>query len=61
MERNTHMKLKEAEQNKQEYLKQFTCRGCYNHCSLDNPGCGRSKIWINEALEKYEEGNTLHE
>ena len=46
------MKMSEEEQKLKEYLSKFTCRGCYNHCSLDNPGCGRSKVWINVAIEK---------
>lgn len=49
------MKINEEEQDLKEYLSKLTCRGCYNHCSLDNPGCARSKIWINEAIEKYNE------
>lgn len=49
------MKLNEEEQDLKEYLSKLTCRGCFNHCNLDNPGCGRSKIWINEAIEKYNE------
>lgn len=36
-----------------EYLKKINCRGCYNHCSLSNPNCGRSKIFIKEAIEKF--------
>ncbi len=36
-----------------KYLSKFTCRGCYNHCPLNSPICGRSKIFINEKLEKY--------
>lgn len=34
-----------------EYLKKINCRGCYNHCQLSSPICGRSKIFINEAIE----------
>lgn len=49
------MKINEEEQDLKEYLSKLTCRGCYNHCPLDNPGCARSKIWINEAIEKYNE------
>lgn len=37
-----------------EYLSKLTCRGCYNHCPLNNPNCGRSKIFIKEAQEKFE-------
>lgn len=36
----------------EEYLKKFNCRGCGNRCPLHDPGCGRSKVYINEALEK---------
>lgn len=36
-----------------KYLSKFTCRGCGNHCSLLSPACGRSKIYIKEAEEKY--------
>lgn len=36
----------------EEYLKKFNCRGCPNHCPLHDPICGRSKVYINEALEK---------
>ncbi len=36
-----------------EYLSKMNCRGCYNCCPLNNPICGRSKIFIDEAIEKY--------
>lgn len=36
----------------EEYLKKFNCRGCANRCPLHDPICGRSKIYINEVLEK---------
>ena len=36
------------------YLSKLTCRGCFNHCSLSNPNCNRSKIFIKEAFENYE-------
>lgn len=39
----------------EEYLKTKNCRGCSNRCPLNDPGCGRSKIFIQEALEKFEE------
>ena len=32
----------------QEFLKTKTCRGCFNHCPLNNPNCNRSKIFIKE-------------
>lgn len=46
--------MSKLDEEMSEYLSKFTCRGCYNHCSLDNPNCGRSKIFIKEALEKLE-------
>ena len=36
-----------------EYLAKLNCRGCYNHCPLNNPICGRSKLFIDEAIEKF--------
>ncbi len=36
-----------------QYLTKINCRGCYNHCPLSNPMCGRSKIFVNEAIEKF--------
>lgn len=48
------MKINEKKQEIKEILSKHTCRGCYNHCTLENPGCGKSKIWINEILEKEE-------
>lgn len=36
-----------------EYLSKLTCKGCQNRCSLNDPGCGRSRIFIKEAEEKY--------
>lgn len=41
----------------QEYLKTKNCRGCNNRCPLNDPGCGRSKIFIQEAIEKLESNN----
>lgn len=41
----------------EEYLAKLNCRGCYNHCSLNSPMCGRSKIFIKEATEKYNKEN----
>lgn len=43
------------EEELKQYLRKSTCRGCFNHCSLDNPSCGRSKIFIKDAFEKYNE------
>ncbi len=48
------MKINEKKQEIKEILSKHTCWGCYNHCTLENPGCGKSKIWINEILEKEE-------
>ena len=45
------MKINEQQELK-EYLSKLTCRGCYNHCSLSNKKKKKSKIWINEAIEK---------
>lgn len=39
----------------EEYLSKLTCRGCYNHCPLTSPNCGRSRIFIKEAEEKFAE------
>ena len=49
-----NMKINEKKQEIKEILSKHTCRGCYNHCTLENPGCRKSKIWINEILEKEE-------
>lgn len=45
----------------EEYLKGKNCRGCSNHCPLTDPNCGRSKIFINEAIKKFEEEEKLNE
>ena len=37
----------------EEYLKEQNCRGCYNRCQLSNPMCGRSRIFIKDAIEKF--------
>lgn len=42
------------EEKFQEHLAKLTCRGCYNHCPLNAPNCGRSKIFIKEAQEKFD-------
>lgn len=42
------------EEKFQEYLAKLTCRGCYNHCPLNRPNCGRSRIFIKEAQEKFD-------
>lgn len=36
-----------------EYLNKMSCRGCYNQCSLGSPTCGISKVFIEEAIEKF--------
>ncbi len=36
----------------EKFLKKFNCRGCSNHCPLNDPMCGRSKIFIEEAMKK---------
>jgi len=46
------MKIQDEEMD--EYLKLKNCRGCSNRCSLNDPMCGRSSIFIEEAIEKYE-------
>ena len=38
-------------------LKNMNCRGCSNRCSLANPGCNRSKVFIDEAIEKINKEN----
>lgn len=38
----------------EEFLSKKTCRGCFNHCPLDNPNCNRSKIFIRDAKEEFE-------
>ena len=40
-----------------EKIKNMNCRGCSNRCSLANPGCNRSKIYIDEAIEKINREN----
>lgn len=37
----------------EKYLKKLNCRGCSNRCPLDDPYCGRSNIYIKEAIEKF--------
>lgn len=41
------------EKELEKYLSKLTCRGCYNHCSLNSPNCGRSLVFIKEAKEKF--------
>ncbi len=41
-----------------DYLKNLNCRGCNNHCPLHDPICGRSKIFIQEAIEKLNQKKT---
>ncbi|MCI8308891.1 MAG: hypothetical protein HFJ45_01450 [Clostridia bacterium] len=40
-----------------EYLKTKNCRGCSNMCPLNDPGCGRSKIFIDDAIRKFDGGD----
>lgn len=42
------------EKELENYLSKLTCRGCYNHCSLNSPNCGRSLVFIKDAREKFE-------
>ena len=42
-------------------LKNKNCNGCSNRCSLANPGCNRSKIFIEEAIEKINRKNKKDE
>lgn len=37
----------------EKYIQNKSCRGCYNHCSLLEPNCNRSKIFIKDEYEKY--------
>lgn len=46
--------MKIDEQKLKVYLSKKCCRGCANRCPLDNPNCGRSKIFIRELIEKLE-------
>lgn len=43
------------EEKFQEYLSKLTCRIYYNHCPLNSLNCGRSRIFIKEAQEKFEQ------
>lgn len=47
------------EEDLKEYLSKLECRGCYNHCNLSSPNCGRSRIFIKEAIEKYKDDNKV--
>ena len=47
--------MKEDEIKKK--LKNMNCRGYSNRCSLANPGCNRSKVFIDEAIEKLKKVN----
>jgi len=42
------------EEEFEKFLSKKTCRGCANHCPLDNPNCNRSKIFIKDAMEEFE-------
>lgn len=41
----------------EKFLSKKNCRGCFNHCPLDNPNCNRSKIFIKDAKEEFEKLN----
>lgn len=47
------------EEELNEYLSKKKCRGCYNHCSLIAPNCGRSRIFIKEAEEEFRKINKV--
>jgi len=49
---NGGIKMKEEFE---EYLSKLNCRGCFHHCPLNRPNCGRSIIFIKEAEEKFKE------
>ena len=44
--------MNEESDEVQAVLKTKTCRGCSNRCTLDEPMCNRSKIWIKEVMEE---------
>lgn len=50
--------MDKKERELKEFLQKQTCRGCYNRCSLESPNCGRSAIFIKEAVEKFGKENT---
>lgn len=52
--------MEEFQEKLNEYLSKLTCRGCYNHCILTSPNCGRSNIYIKEATEKFKKQQTTH-
>lgn len=47
------------EESFKKYLSKLSCRGCGNRCSLASPACGRSKIFIEEAKEKFESQKSI--
>lgn len=47
------------EEELKKFLSRKECRGCYNHCSLIAPNCGRSKIFIKEAEQEFKEKNNI--
>lgn len=57
MKEGGHFMEEKKEEEIREYLNKLTCRGCYNHCVLTSPICGRSQIFIKEAMEKWKEKN----
>lgn len=40
------------ERDVKEILAKTTCRGCYQHCILIAPCCGRSEIFIKEVKDR---------
>ncbi|MBQ3408999.1 MAG: hypothetical protein IJH12_07355 [Clostridia bacterium] len=46
-------------ENDVRYLKGKNCRGCSNRCSLLNPGCNRSRAYIEEVLRKLNEKENI--
>lgn len=46
-----------TEKEIEKILKNKNCKGCSNRCSLLNPGCNRSKIFIDDEIKKYENNN----
>ncbi len=45
----------------EKHLIKANCRGCGNRCSLANPGCNRSRTFIEEAIEKINRENKKDE
>lgn len=45
------------DKNFEEFLSKKVCRGCSNHCPLNDPNCNRSKIFIADAKEEFEKNS----